>query len=326
MPNIFHRFPGGDYDQALDDLTTSRTAYERAMGRNVVHDPRVPTLRKQRFDSSFSRAPVTVEDLKHQMSPDYMPWLEHYRDRNLNQYNLVPLATGEKDGLLKSDRLVHALKFNRRTLDYLRDAHNEDPGYFAAFPDTPDAYIPAEWFERKLEDPDQRETFITAALRALNDFRDPTPPVWCTTERDFRSHFNKSADRWLELLGVATPQRATWVILVLYHVWEAQRLFRPTVLESGWYAQHFPSPPNGTSPTKDGGFTMDLGAASTELLREFVHSPVALQARHWRDTGQHCRQASGGTKELTAQRSAHYRLLIDEFGETEIMNWMSQPI
>ncbi|MCH9023573.1 MAG: 50S ribosomal protein L29 [Planctomycetes bacterium] len=57
----------------------------------------------------------------------------------------------------------------------------------------------------KLEDPGQRETFITAALRALNDFRDPAPPVWCTMESDFRSHFNESADRWLGLHGNRRP-------------------------------------------------------------------------------------------------------------------------
>ena len=164
-------------------------------------------------------------------------------------------------------------------------------------------------------------------MRALNDFRDPTPPVWCTTETGFRSHFKKSADRWLDLLGVATPLRATWVILVLYPVRDARPLFRPTVLESGWYAQHFPSPLNDISPAKDGGFTMDLGAASTELLREFVHNPVPWQVRHWRDTGQHCERTSGGgAEDLTSQRSAHYRLLIDEFGETEIRNWIALPI
>jgi hypothetical protein len=62
------------------------------------------------------------------------------------------------------------------------------------------------------------------------------------------------------------------------------RLFRPTQLNAGWYAHHFPSPPQAT--VEMGGHTMFLGhddgrVTSPPAVSEFLHQQVDFRIGNW---------------------------------------------
>lgn len=133
-------------------------------------------------------------------------------------------------------------------------------------------------------------------------------------------HIADGPERWVSALGVYKPVHPRWFLLLKYTVREAGTVARPTQLDAGWGAYHFPSPPRAPLPL--GGHPMDLRLSppATSVLPEFVHKQIRHTLRHWSDGGRHIGRTSapsGGT--LVAVRLTHHELLTRVYGPSVVV-------
>ena len=163
-------------------------------------------------------------------------------------------------------------------------------------------------------------------------------PIWATFWEDYRPLAASShANTWLALVGVAKcfwPRR--WLALMRYQVDEVGTLVRPTVLDAGWYAIHFPSPPQAHNTA--GGHPVNLvSKPNPPLLCEFIHVQIKFTVQHWEATKTPGWESTGGMVAATGDmaepldmihetRQAHYELLAsaDNYGP-EVKIWMPDP-
>ena len=149
-------------------------------------------------------------------------------------------------------------------------------------------------FLESLRDPGLRETILDAIFKALARYRaEESPkihPTWAAAWTSIESCLNpKIPRRWIEAVGV-TKDEPIWVAVVRYPA--PAQLFRPTLLDAGWYAHHFPSPP--IAEVQVGGITMDLHSEDLTLnglVSEYIHRQIDFTLDHWK--------AAGGLVDLT---------------------------
>jgi hypothetical protein len=127
-------------------------------------------------------------------------------------------------------------------------------------------------------------------------------------------------------MGMPRPSGQRWLVLLCYTVEEAGNLVRPTQLDAGWCAHHFPSPPQ--AKLRKGGHPMDLHEAEQihKPLSEFIHQQIEHKITHWTAAGEMLEQTSGPTMDrLREQRIMHHRRLIREYKEG-VARWMPTSI
>jgi hypothetical protein len=332
MYPAFDRFDH-NYDPELDCWLNfpdpgRRDSY-RAMARNVMHDHRVDPQVEQVFHNIYAATrPLQTAIELYKLHRVRTPVVPDFLRPALNQSNFVAGALNA-NFIDEDTDLVRLLDLNGLTPVY--QWAKSQPAHaliFWDYGDGADENETARWLSGKL--PAGAETLVPGLLAALRAYRRAPGshhyPVWAALWEEVGVHLQDSSpDRWLELVGVYAGTFPRWIVPLRYKVLEAGTLVRPSILEAGWSAHHFPSP--RTAPLPDGGYSMDLLASprATSLIREYIHQEIDFQERHWRDAGGLCRPTTrAGNGALAQQRQTHYDLLCGKC--TQVRDWMSECV
>jgi len=152
-------------------------------------------------------------------------------------------------------------------------------------------------------------------------------PVWTADARQF-DQVATGAETWLAAVGLPLPPEAECILQFRYPVSAVPVLARPTQLEAGWFAYHFPSPP--CAIPEDGGYTLNLIASRLSvpsvLVNEFIHEQIDLDPRYF-----HAYGIAGPADrkmqeaEIPERRLGHHRILRERYSDSEINSWMLSP-
>lgn len=344
---VFGRGSGSGYayDAALEEWRAWAEAdpCERgAMVCNVRHDHRVSEERAEHFDRVMGR-PRGGRAVRHALSDYHLRHVRHptqladgareppdFLDSRFNAANIlepnpdIPLGT-----VLDLSRLGAVFRWaGRERLDG-----------FEEFPDNDS--VPTglnAWLTARLEPPEAREAWIQRILDVVDRSsidQAPYHPTWCTLWSHLDPHLRNGADTWAGALGLpcgdaqGTDRGAVphWLIVLKYTVRQAHRLCRPTILDVGWGAYHFPSPPK--LPRVSGGVVMDVRPDPPQAVQlpEYIHAQIPFRISYWIAGGRLCQPTSGAAPaNLCSLRSRHHGLLADRYGADDVNAWMSAPV
>jgi hypothetical protein len=158
--------------------------------------------------------------------------------------------------------------------------------------------------------------------------------IWTGLWRNFEAHLHRGASAWLCMLGMRCPKRRTLCLVLRYRVAAVRPLVRPTVLDAGWYPEHFPNPLTkswlgGASVTPPlGGHPMNTADFHLPLRDEFIHRDVARSASWlaaWGWVGPTPAGSAPFELALRDARSRHYSLLQRSYDKDEVIEWLSSP-
>jgi hypothetical protein len=138
----------------------------------------------------------------------------------------------------------------------------------------------------------------------------------------FKGFESELPERWLQVLGAKQKEAECWIVLLTYPVAMAGTIVRPTQLDAGWNAYHFPSPPQ--AQVELGGHPMDLFPMENlgSPMSEYIHRQIDHYPDHIMRIGRTSASLSGS---LSHQREAHHRLLERHYG-SGIRDWMDSPM
>lgn len=332
---IFGRTPPGGhpFDYALGQLLeASRPSWDRAMARNIMHDHRV-TAEREAALQPFVRHAVTSrgafitdaalesgaktyfdERVRKADPPDFV-------NPRLNGPNIL-------DGVVGDLLLARVVDLNGLAQVFEKEARAGNKvfeGFVWNDPDHPEVH---SWLGRLLDrvPSAQVDDFIESVLGAMNESK-PFHPTWALLWSEFLPHSGEGPGRWLEVAGIPlTDAVSHWVMVLRYTFREAVTRVRPTILDTRWSPQHFPSPPH--APPAAGGFCMDLRTSppAEELVSEYIHPQVRHTLAQFLASGRLIGVATGdASRRLENQRRAHHRLLVREFG-LGVEEWMDAPV
>jgi hypothetical protein len=186
----------------------------------------------------------------------------------------------------------------------------------------------------RLDDPDGREPFLRAVFRAMALYRrrkeDRVHPTWVAEWSSLQPFLDPVRPwRWLQAVGVPR-ENPVWRAVLRYPAENKRRkvqCFRPSQLDAGWYAHHFPSPPQAAVPV--GGHTMfldQLDERETEaLVSEFLHAQIDFTIANWRAGGRlvgYTGRPVGGR--LEEERREHWMLLQRSYESGRVRDWMPE--
>ena len=246
----------------------------RAVARNLLSDHRIP---RERASTISDLEDENLEELLRDYQDKYVrPW----RNDNLPPVYALPV-NGTNAIVEQPESLCTVLNLTRWQRYY--EAANKDFGMkeFRSFEfdkaGSPDQ-LNARLLE-KLSDEGRRAEFMDAIFKArsryLREVEERWHPVWAANW-DGVEHFLDidRPSRWQQAVGVES-KAPSWLAIVKYSLKDRKvlgsgkssgndrgidgreaSLFRPTQLEAGWYARHFPSPPQ--TELDQGGICMFL--------------------------------------------------------------------
>ncbi|MBI1786386.1 MAG: hypothetical protein HYR60_02400 [Acidobacteria bacterium] len=324
------------YGAALAAWRVSAFTDMRAMARNLMHDHRVSPEREADFDA-FGGRPRSAEAIRRAITDYFQERIRvqkkpAFLDEATNLGNIVFGSAEVRDPLLSDYELARVVDLTG--LDRVfSEARRGGMAQFQGFTQETAADSEGRGTNRFLEPwlttgPERAEEFIEAVLQAMNRFRRTTPhhPSWTTGWLAFRDYIDAGAERWLELVGVPKSVFPRWLIVLRYTVGEAGTVVRPTQLDAGWNAFHFPSPPQAARNV--GGHPMDLRTSppANGLIPEFIHEQIDHRMEHWIRAG----GLSGATArvvdgDLASLRRTHHRLLVRSYG-TEVLRRMPEAV
>ena len=190
-----------------------------------------------------------------------------------------------------------------------------------------------EWLDNHLLNCslDQQKTFIASVLEAIELNRGRKTgayqPSWATFWARFKLIVNGDPELWASAVGLPNRRAcARWLIVLKYRLRETGGLVRPTILDAGFNAYHFPSPPQAS--LRDGGYTMNLQLSSEPslLVPEFIHQQIPHPFQHWRDANFLLgRTYSPRCGWLARRRRKHHELLRATYGAC-VDTWMPRCI
>jgi hypothetical protein len=322
MP-VFARNPAGHrYDAALQQWRAHACCDHRAMAWNVMCDHRVTEAREGVFDS-FVPATCTPRTLADA--------LRRYKDARvrgtgtpdfaveaINGDNIVSSGESGRHSIPRDAELARIVDLNGLTKFY-EWAQSRSAGFDTVTRLSPDGID--QFLTQEIDGKDP-EPLIRRVISGLNAYRKEGHyhPSWVTYWEDFRPHLNEGASRWARVVGVDI-EAGHWVLVLRYPVRRAGTVARPTQLDAGWHANHFPSPPM-VAPAV-GGFAMDLHAVfARRLVPEFIHDQVDHELEDWTSAGRRLERTKpepGCTLEEARER--HHILLTSAYGST-VSNWM----
>lgn len=354
MGNLFYRSlpPGSPFDPVLDGMRGSGDPAYSAIATNFRCDHRVSKDRQGEFDTPPLWAGADMSAFERMVRQYYEAHVQKPEGpgtaflRDSNRGNWVYGSAAPPPPFPGHKKLVSCLDLTglHRVCLAARDTYalpyfcDPDPYPTLSIETSDDVY---EWHGRRLSligDPENVREHIRQLLSALDrhiEQRNYHHPVWATFWDDYRPLASSRASTWLALVGVAKcfwPRR--WLALLCYRVDEVGTLVRPTVLDAGWYAIHFPSPPQ--APPTTGGHPVNLDPSpGSPLLREFIHAQTGFKIGHWDATKTAEREVTGGMVAATeyleepadmvrGARKAHHSSLAGEYG-SEIRIWMPDP-
>jgi hypothetical protein len=299
-----------------------------------MFDQRVSLVREQalracfaaagdgRFEGRLQKAIREYHDERVRMAP-----LPEFLDSGANSRNLPSERCDMTDlaRILNLNGLAGVISAARGQVGSFHDFPLQ-PGRSGSTVSTYDLEV-LKWLDSRLtgsgSDPD---TLIRDLLLALNNSRTRKPyhPTWATTWRDFESVIAEGAERWCEVVSVPNAGRtARWVLVLRYRLPPGLPLVRPTILDAGFNAYHFPSPPDFA---REAGHPMDLRLtpAPQELRPEYIHCQIDHIMEHWEAGGRLLSRAEGPPAgRLGLRRRAHLRLLANSYGSS-ILGWMGR--
>ncbi len=189
----------------------------------------------------------------------------------------------------------------------------------------------------QFSNPVRREAFLEAIFKALALYRRQIElrilPTWAVEWNSIVQYLDSNAPKsWLQAVGVP-KDNPVWLTVISYPVSRLQssnvKLVRPTQLDAGWYAHHFPSPPQ-VAPAK-GGHTMFLDLcdgrqAFPPPVSEYIHEQVDFRIGDWVSGGKllgfSVQSISGA---LDKQRRQHLGFLESVYGR-EVKAWMPDDV
>ena len=122
---------------------------------------------------------------------------------------------------------------------------------------------------------------LLTAAHGLNQHR----PTWAARWTHFKLHVDRQPRAWNAAVGVSRSR--TSLQLVFRYPAKSLTLIRPTQLDVGYHAYHFPSPPH--LDVSLGGIAMSLSRLNPSrkwpLVSEYIHAPVCFTSEDWRRGG-----------------------------------------
>jgi hypothetical protein len=299
------------------------------MARNIMFDHRVSESREDSFDQ-FVQEPCTAASLRRGCDEYFkekirVRTLPEYVYSRINGNNLINASIAVPPAINKDRRLVRILNLNK--LMYIFQWARSVGTWRAVFdtlPSPSDEAAVGRWVDKRMTSTARAiDKFIEVVLDVLSRYREDYPfqPTWVTTLDSFIPHQTEAPNRWAEVVGVAEG-KPQWLIVLCYTVREAGTIARPTQLDSGWNAYHFPSPPDAALSL--GGHPMDLRISSraTTLLPEYIHKQINHPLSHWLYLDRlYGRTAEKPPSGLSLQRRCHFELLLRTYGPS-VYNWM----
>ncbi|HMV85315.1 MAG TPA: hypothetical protein PLD20_15620 [Blastocatellia bacterium] len=316
---------------------------QRAIARNVMHDDRVSQKREIDFLDFVARHSGRLDTalrdyFKTQIRTQHSLVTVYHEH---NQLNLASGPFGPKHGLDNSVMLVRVLELNglkepvNWAIGRLIDKPNSLNSACRRLLGTRGTIFTTEnefsaWLNEKLRNTSEadKEELMIALLEVMNQHRKESPfqPVWATSWNFFQEHAKKGQpNRWSQALGV-NKDAGRWLAVLIYQVGEAGDVARPTFLDADMYEYHFPSP--ASEPPDNGGHPMELRTlpSATRLLPEFIHKQLDHKIEHWLNAGSLLEATVADVSaSLEVQRSNHYELLGQSYGQKKISTWMPQP-
>jgi len=325
---------------------------DKALLMNLMYDHRVQPERALRLQRCF-RYPLDLAEIargvndyfttrvRESSSPDY--------ESSFNSSNFIPFATAVADGVSEQTELVRVLDLTGLQPLYQWACATQHPTA-KLFQDAPSTQWVTEERMGSQASPDDRRRFVEAVFLALwdrhqaaNSGTDPSlrpfQPIWAAPWKSFEIEGylgpeggddsppgvpRGKGDRWLEVFGIARPSVGRSLILLRYKIEKrVNRLIRPTQLDSGYNAFHFPSWRDAN--VAEGGYPMDLGRQSKSLISEWIHMPIEHRIADWDAAGRRysiTRQVTPSG--LREQRVAHHELMRQRY--PSLGNWMPVAI
>ena len=289
------------------DITNCLESEHRLVLLNLLHDDRISHARKAQVDTLLASTgpgltvppvePAAAAQLrrvihKYKRQRITIPGVPDYISPVLNGNNFVPFAKPSgKKGIHPDTLLVHVIDLSK----YVKaKGYSSLPGcpgtgahqveiiawlgsYVPAFPDT-------DVSGRSETEVDE---FVERTLEAIHDYESAprSEPVWVALWDQFRQYVHHGLSMWMKMLGMrdSVSRHPRYPLVLVYRADSVGTLVRPTQLEAGFDAFHFPSPPS--APPTAGGYTMDWSAMPgyREPLREFLHQrkPDRDNAADW---------------------------------------------
>ncbi len=269
MP-VFGRPGPHRYDRALAEWSAEKNEW-KCLAENFRCDDRVSPDREQAFDRFVTEEIPSKDDLsaavrayhkervRAKIDPDYV-------QKPLNAKNRIPLRN--LDILLTSLLDVTGLEL------VFEWARSRFPA-FSTYPSNRDKAF--HWLRSRL-DATGGQQFASHILEVLAEHGRqvcPFGPVWVTPHSDFTPVADQPSERWLEILGLRKARLKLCVIVLTYRARHAGTLYRPTQLDVGTCADHFPSPDGLGALT---GHPVDLSADRRQavLKTELIHGPFMV--------------------------------------------------
>ena len=341
MPKIFGRVALNTHpcEKDLVKWEVSKKHEIRAVAINLRCDHRITPDREREFMSFLNNEQSLSDALK-----SYYKYRIKLNDKpdfilpNLNRENCV-FGFSETENLIGTkEQLVNVLSLNglihvfQACVEELEDfGFNERRGFEK--PNTDELNSDkgfGDWLNRMLKNasPGKQENFVKSVFDLMNYYKNKKEgyynAIWVSKWDDFEPFINDGANVWVQVLGVKRDM-GTWQIILKYPVGAAEKIVRPTQLESGDYAYHFPSPEN--TPKKNGGHPMNLGIKKSLelLLSEFVHVQIDYDISYWVDAGRKIDVITENSCEIGVLRQNHFNLLVKKYGDP-IRKWMPDAI
>ena len=319
--------------------SSSSPPHSHAMARNLLSEHRLSTKRLSAFSAfagdmlHFDQIQDALENYQiAEVRPLAKSGLPPAYERLENANNVVELSnTAHLATVLDLTRLgyIYAEAWTRFKIPEFKTYAETNPRGSTEVND---------FLAIHFNDPGKRETFLEAIFLARSEYRrqveERVRPTWAATWISLQPFLDPDKpERWLQAVGVPKDQRV-WVAVLRYPVKNEQReikLYRPTQLDAGWYAHHFPSPPQ--SPLTGGGLTMflqqpDQGRGDTRpLVSEFLHTEIDFSIHDWHAAGGLLGCTRGPVSgDLEEQRRGHWLVLQSSFGPEQILQWMPEVL
>jgi len=316
------------YNPALEDCTMSGEPLKQAVAENIRYDRRVSVEREEELDVYVKGEPKIWTDLQRPIGDYFWEKVRRNGDpdyvRGINRQNIVVGGTENHHGLRDEVELGTVLDL-RGLLPVYRWAQSTGIEPFAsAIGDFERDENLLLYLDRVCRGTTEEiSAFLARLFEALGrklQEDEPFNPTWAVLWKDLEAVLDKQPERWLEVLGIPKQEPGRWLIVLRYRVRDTGTLVRPTLLDAGWNAYHFPSPP--LLPPASGGHPMNLRGQAGGLLREYVHSQIPHTIAHWEAGRKKIRRTERAvTCRLMEQRARHHQRLVDLYGN-EIREWL----
>ncbi len=334
-------FASSTYATALAEWRRSPDPEERVLAINLDCEHRVPPQQEQEFRRFFDPPAEPAEHGRALKAALISYANEMVRPglpaRRLGVNLVADCAAGACcEGFDLNCELVNVLNLNQLQR-VLLVAGGSDRSEWSPISDVKPAPHYDAWLDGKLRHKSPHSTevksFVEAVFSVLRYFRTKFGsynPTWVTTWDKFAPYVEalkagemSGVDRWNQVVGVGTTGEQ-WQVVLKYPARKAGLIFRPTQLDGGFYAYHFPSP--AAASIGLGGHPMDLsGPAPTEsLLPEYIHEQIEPDIRYWVNAGRLLGCTAAARYELTTLRLRHYERLKSHY--EGVAEWMPSPV